>query len=425
MRSLKNVVEQGETFEQNEVLIPGTGYENEFTEDQYWNFIYTPRYNARNEIDGIVIFGYHVTDQVTSRKRVEQSEERLQTILETMAEGLGIVDKNGKMVYANPMAERLLGLKKQEIMQRSYHDPRWHNLRTDGTPLPDEEHPIYITMATGEAVFDREVGVRLPDTEPLFISINAAPLKDENGNVTGAIGTFMDVTQKKKSAQMKDEFISTVSHELKTPLTSIKAYLQMLDRSLKGSENLNSRRFLDRLGIQVSRLESLIRDFLDVTRIDSHKLELRSTEFRMDVVLAELVNDLQLLSPGHQLIITQNEPLTVVSDQNRVVQVLTNLITNAVKYSPAADQVLIASGKQNNELVCSVQDFGIGISENHKTLIFDRFHQAGHNKGAGLSLGLGLYISREIVERIGGRIWLESQPGTGSTFYFSLPLPVR
>ncbi|WP_207535607.1 ATP-binding protein [Desertivirga arenae] len=419
---LEKIYYKGESYEEKEAIIRLNEKGEDAPKFEYWNFIYKPRVNSNSSIDGIILFGYQVTEQVISRTRVEQSEKRLQTLLETMAEGIGIVNRQGKIIYANPMAEKLLGVRKEQITQRSYHDPQWQNLRTDGTPLPPEEHPMYITMNTGEPVFDHEVGVQPPRGEPFYISINAAPLKDDNGNITGGIGTFMDVTQRRKSAQMKDEFISTVSHELKTPLTSIKAYLQMLDRSLAGYENSNSGRFLNRLNVQVFRLETLIKDFLDVTRIDSNKLTLRSIEFEMDTVLKELVEDLQLVTPGHELKIIKTEPIHVVTDQNRIVQVLTNLITNAVKYSPAANEVHISLGKENNEMICNVQDFGIGIAENQKERIFDRFHQVANNKGSGLSLGLGLYISKEIVERAGGRIWLDSEVGKGSTFYFSLPL---
>jgi PAS domain S-box-containing protein len=420
---LRGVFEKGETYVQKEVRISPVLQKDGPLKDVFWTFIYKPRYKSANEIDGIVVFGYDVTGHVTSRQMVEESEKRLQTILETMAEGIGIVNRDGEIIYANPMAEKLLGLNKEEITQRSYHDLRWKNLRVDGTPLPREEHPIYISMETGEAVFDHEIGVQPPDAEPVFISINAAQLKDENGKVTGAIGTFMDVTQRRKTARLKDEFISTVSHELKTPVTSIKAYLQILARSLSGQENADTGRFMDRLGVQVNRLESLIRDFLDVTRIDSGKLVLKATQFDMNIVLTDLISDLQLLTPTHKLLIKHSESITVSADQNRVAQVLTNLITNAVKYSPGADKVFITLRKEKTNMVCSVKDFGIGIAQSHQKLVFDRFHQAGNaHKGAGLSLGLGLYISKEIVEKGGGEIWLDSVPGEGSTFYFSLPL---
>ena len=422
IESLKDVYHKRETHQQTEVSVSMCVAGSSEVEDTYWNFIYNPRYNSKAKVDGVVVFAYDVTGQVMSRKKVEESEKRLQTILETMAEGIGIVNSEGTIVYANPMAEKLLGLKKREITQRSYHDPRWGNLKLDGTPLPAEEHPIYISMATGSPVFDHEIGVSIPNEEPLFLSINAAPLRDEEGEITGAIGTFMDVTQRRKSLRMKDEFISTISHELKTPVTSVKAYWQMLNRSLAGNDNADIGRFMDRLGVQVNRLESLIKDFLDVARIDSSKLELKSVRFEIDKVIADLVFDLQLLTPTHKLIIAETQPLTVFTDQNKILQVLTNLITNAVKYSPDADKVCIYLNHVGNELICRIEDFGIGIPDSQKTLVFDRFHQAGKNTGSGLSLGLGLYISKEIIEKAGGRIWLESVPGQGSSFYFSLPI---
>ena len=422
MQILKDVFETGEPYEQKEHRIAAEIQGDRNLEGIIWNFVYKPRYNAANQVDGVVIFGYDVTAQVSSRQKVEESEKRLQTILETIAEGLVIVNSEGRVVYANTMAERLLRYSKEEIAQRTYHDGRWQNFSTDGSVLSKDEHPLHISRDTGETVFDREVVIQHADGERLVISINAAPLKDESGGIRGAVATFTDVTQRIKSAQMKDEFISTVSHELKTPLTSIKAYLQMVNRSLNGNQSDNTKGFLSRLGVQVNRLETLIKDFLDITRIDSGKLQLRPTEFDMEPVLADLVNDLQLFTTSHKLIITDSQPVKVFTDQTRVIQVLTNLITNAVKYSPEAEEVLISLRREQEILICSVQDFGVGIADMQKSLVFDRFHQAGHNKGSGLCLGLGLYISKEIIERAGGKIWLESEVGKGSTFHFSLPL---
>lgn len=245
----------------------------------------------------------------------------------------------------------------------------------------------------------------------------------EDGTLYGWAWYFRDVTKQQELQKQKDEFISTVSHELKTPVTSIKAYAQLLNKSFINTENSAGSNFLERMNIQIHRLELLIKDLLDVTRVDAGKLELKEDQFDMQQLLAELVQDLQLITPSHSLNLKENERATIKSDRGRIVQVITNLITNAVKYSPNSDHVNICSKTTNEFLILSVVDDGIGIAEDQKKYLFDRFHQIERaNVGTGYNLGLGLYISKEIITRLGGDIWVESKFGEGSTFSFSLPL---
>ena len=175
--------------------------------------------------------------------------------------------------------------------------------------------------------------------------------------------------------------------------------------------------------LQIGRLEALIRNLLEVTRIESRKLLLHPEQLRLDSFVKEIISELQVIISTHQLIITDNEVPFLIADPIRLTQVITNLVTNAVKYSPKAKEVQIAIKENNGSIICAIKDFGIGIPIKEQPLIFERFHQATHNNSnTGLSLGLGLYISKEIIVQAGGKIWVESEPGQGSTFYFSLPL---
>ncbi|QJD96033.1 PAS domain-containing protein [Mucilaginibacter robiniae] len=197
---------------------PAYGYEtpvqlkrNGQVETSYFNFSYTPLIEG-GQITGIVDMAVEVTEQVKARHGLEQalaagralanklteSESRLQSIINTMAEGMGIINNAGDIVFVNPMAQRILGLHTDEITQRTYGDARWQNLRLDGTLLPDEEHPMAVMMAAQKPVYDMEIGVQPPDAERFYISINAAPLYDADGNLNGGVATFMDVTQRRK-----------------------------------------------------------------------------------------------------------------------------------------------------------------------------------------------------------------------------------
>lgn len=246
----------------------------------------------------------------------------------------------------------------------------------------------------------------------------------EDGTSYGWAWYFRDVTKQRKLQTQKDEFISTVSHELKTPVTSIKAYAQLLHRSLAAGQNPDiQKRFLERMNIQIVQFESLIKDLLDISRIEAGKFNLNEDEFDIGEMLKELISDLQIITNSHTLTITENYPVTIKADKNRIMQVITNLVTNAVKYSPENDTIQICSRLNGNSLIFSVTDFGIGIAEHQKQFLFERFHQIERsNTGTGFNLGLGLYISKEIISRAGGEIWIESEVGEGSTFYFSLPL---
>jgi len=143
---------------------------------------------------------------------------------------------------------------------------------------------------------------------------------------------------------------------------------------------------------------------------------------QFDSFVLEIISELQVVTPTHQLVITENRVPLLTADPSRLSQVITNLVTNAVKYSPQASEVQIAVKEADGMTVCSIRDFGIGIHSKEHRQVFERFHQAHKNSNAGLSLGLGLYIAKEIIEEAGGKVWLESEVGEGSTFYFSLPL---
>ena len=171
-----------------------------------------------------------VLEKTKISEALRNNQERLALILETMAEGVGIIDAKGTLTYANPMAQKILGLHHSEMLARTFDDPKWSNLQIDGTPLPKEEHPMAIMLKTCKPVYDSEIAVQPPDRERFYISINAAPILDDNGTLIGGVGTFMDVTNRRRITQQKDEFISVASHELKTPMTTLKASMQVLER---------------------------------------------------------------------------------------------------------------------------------------------------------------------------------------------------
>lgn len=253
--------------------------------------------------------------------------------------------------------------------------------------------------------------------------VKAEPIFDEYGQVQLAVNVFTDITERYVLEQRKDEFIRMASHELKTPITALKGFTNLLQRRIARQGDESSLSFLAKIDVQLNKLTKLISDLLDVSKIQVGKLEYREEDFDLDVLVQETIEIMQGMTKVHQLQFEGQENIRVFGDRDRIGQVLINLLTNAMKYSPQADKVIVRVSANQEHAVLSVQDFGIGIVESYQARIFERFYQVmGPEEKTYPGLGIGLFISHEIVMRHHGQIWLESQKGQGSTFYVSLPL---
>jgi len=225
----------------------------------------------------------------------------------------------------------------------------------------------------------------------------------------------------KQLNEKKDEFIGLASHELKTPVTSLKGYLQIIARNLPADDR--NKLLANRALEQVGKLTTLISDLLDVTKIQTGKLPFTYADYDIVKSIADLREILQQTESSHQIILNLPlERLIIHADNQRIEQVIINLVTNAVKYSPKGDQVIITGAVINDKLRISVQDFGIGIQPDQLERVFSRFYRVENLASHMSGLGIGLYICQEIVNRHQGRLWVESTYGEGSTFYFELPL---
>lgn len=225
----------------------------------------------------------------------------------------------------------------------------------------------------------------------------------------------------KQLNEKKDEFIGLASHELKTPVTSLKGYLQIIARNLPADDR--NKLLANRALEQVSKLTTLISDLLDVTKIQTGKLPFTYADYDIIKSITDLREILQQTESSHQIILNLPiERLIIHADNQRIEQVIINLVTNAVKYSPKGDKVIITGAVINDKLRISVQDFGIGIQPDQLERVFSRFYRVENLASHMSGLGIGLYICQEIVNRHQGRLWVESTYGEGSTFYFELPL---
>jgi signal transduction histidine kinase len=233
---------------------------------------------------------------------------------------------------------------------------------------------------------------------------------------------IVNIQNQKENEKKKDEFISIASHELKTPLTTIKAFFQLAKREIH--PDFKSYNFISKAAGQLNRMENLIEDLLDVSKINSGKMQYNLEDFDFHTALTEAIEGVQEISPNHKLILEQSASVTFHGDRHRMEQVIINLLSNAVKYSPGADKVLIKSELHDDQLVVTVGDFGIGIEKEHLNKLFERYYRIEHQHRFN-GLGLGLFISFEIIKRHNGSIQVQSEPGKGSAFIIKLPVRVQ
>ena len=261
------------------------------------------------------------------------------------------------------------------------------------------------------------------EMKPQWFNFTYKPLRNAEGEVYAILHCATDVTKLVQLQKQKDEFLGIASHELKTPVTSIKAYTQVLERMIRKEGDEKKANMVHKMDIQLNRLTGLIGDLLDVTKIQSGKMTFNPVDFEFDVLVNEMVDEIQHTTSQHRIELDVNSNASVYADKERIGQVIVNFLSNAIKYSNDADSIFVASYLYDDEVILSVRDYGIGISRDLQHLVFDQFYRVGGNlQHTYPGLGLGLYISSEIVKNEGGRIWVESEEGKGSTFYFALKI---
>ncbi|WP_312819831.1 ATP-binding response regulator [Kaistella carnis] len=231
-----------------------------------------------------------------------------------------------------------------------------------------------------------------------------------------------EIEFRKEAERKKDEFISIASHELKTPMTSIKGYIQLLERSLDKNDKETIRARLHKVQNQIEKLNLLIADLLDISKIESGKLKFNRQYFSFDNLLEHLIEVMQQSNPQVKIVKKGSVDGNIFGDEMRIEQVIINFITNAIKYGPDGEEIHINSEIRDNELYFSVKDFGIGMSEEHQQKIFEKFYRIEETSERFQGLGIGLYICQEIIDRHKGKIGAHSVLGEGSEFYFQIPL---
>lgn len=361
---------------------------------------------------------------IQAKTRIEEvlrsNQQRLTGILQTMGEGLCILDSVGQVTFANKKACEIFKLDEQTILSRDFYSLQEECFSLDGTKLTREQHPIAAIGAGATSVFDDEIRIINAAGDSLYISINASPLFEED-LFTGTVMTFTDVTGRRLIAVQKDDFISVASHELKTPLTSLKASMQMLSRVLAAdprSEKVPA--LAQKANVSLAKVVHLAEDLMNVSKIQHGPLPLNKEMVDIGDLMRTCGEEVFQGVPI-QLIIEGDVHARILADKQRLEQVIVNLYNNILKYASASEEVKVNIAKSEQFLSVSVKDQGAGIPEAKLQHLFDRYYQVDPEGRQVSGLGLGLYISSEIIKRHGGVLSVESQIGHGSTFTFTLP----
>jgi PAS domain S-box-containing protein len=253
--------------------------------------------------------------------------------------------------------------------------------------------------------------------------VRAIALKDDNQQIVKWYGSNIDITEQKELEKQKDNFLGVASHELKTPVTSIKAYAQVMEMMFRRAGDTKNAELLAKMDNQVNRLNNLIGDLLEVTKINTGRLQLTISQFSFNQMVEEVIEEVQRTALNHEIQKELHFDHEITGDKERICQVIINLLTNAIKYSPDSSHIIISTSGTDAEVQLCVQDFGIGIRADQQNRVFEQFYRvSGSREHTFPGLGLGLYISAEIVKHLNGKIWVNSEEGKGSTFCFSLPL---
>lgn len=373
------------------------------------------------EVGGVMLTSRDVTQRKMTERALIDSDARLKQAQSAGNIGVFEWDLVANNITYSEQAEILFGHK-----PGNNKDAYAYGL---GFQRINPEDRAKMEAANSQAIKDKkelntEFRINRADNgEERWLSIRANASYDSSGKPEKLIGVLIDITDRKRLEQQKDNFIAVTTHELKTPITSMKMYTQILERRFRKSGDEVAASTIDLVDKQLNRLSVLIGDLLDITKIESGQFTLTPSEFDYDELVKETIAALQVTTTSHKIRQRGKAKTLVTIDRERVTQVLTNLIENAVKYSPDAPNVTVSVTKAKGRLITCVSDHGIGIAKSDQPHLFERFTRVGGKSTAGYpGLGLGLFISSEILQRLGGRIWVESAKGKGSKFYFDLPI---
>lgn len=352
--------------------------------------------------------------------KIIEEKNKSEGIVKSISNPLLVTDKENRIQLINPKAEEIFDLVEAEVVGKHFleavDDDRIFNLITTALETGSEQGGT-----EGETFKFRDKN----EDKEFYFRINVIPVKDKEENINLVVTLLEDITHLKEVDEMKSEFVSMVSHEFRTPLTSMNMGINMLLEEGAGPINAEQEELLEVAKEDCENLNELVDDLLDLSKIESGEIDLEFAEVEVAEIFDASIKPFveQAKEQGVELIKGTAGDLAVYADFNKITWVITNLIGNALRYTEKGDEIRLAAAKKGHKVHISVTDTGAGIPDEYQTKIFDKFVRVGDDQNSNTGTGLGLAIAQEMIEAHGGRIWVESEVGAGSKFTFTLKLP--
>ncbi|SKB75380.1 PAS domain S-box-containing protein [Soonwooa buanensis] len=413
-KNLQKVFNEGIQYEKKE-----HEYVDAKGNTQYINYIFQPIRDVDGNVKYVMTLGYDVSEELKYKKQLRENEKKFKTLAESMPQLVWTADNEGSADYFNSNWYTVTDIQ--------YGENPWGNLEKLLGVSPSEAKVLtaeWYNCIANKKVYEKEMlfnNYKKTGKKHWFL-VRAIPIYNDEKMVDSWIGTCTDIDDFKQLQQQKDDFLGIASHELKTPLTSLKLYSQYIGRNLQNIGDTANASVARKMDEQINKLTELIAELLDVTKIQNGRIELKSSKFDFNDLVNEVVEEQQMAS-RHQILVNAKPVGMIEADRHRLSQVMSNLIGNAIKYSPDADKVVVTAEHLGDKIRFCVQDYGIGIPEEKIEHVFKQYYRVSGEKEHTIpGLGLGLYISAEIIKRSNGNIYVNSERGKGSNFCFELPV---
>ncbi|UKT66140.1 PAS domain-containing sensor histidine kinase [Pedobacter mucosus] len=418
-RWLSEVFNTGERRKNNEFLVRLR--DKDGMREAIVNSIYQPVFSSNGEVTGVLVILEEITQQVLDRRANEKDQHMLSMAIVAGDLATFYYEPETNLFSGNELLKSWFGLSAEENMDL--------NIAIDAICDEDRER---VKEAISQSLEEHSDGhyfieyrINNPDDpNGRLVQARGKVFYDQNGKATSLNGTLRDITAQKKDEQRKDDFMGMVSHELKTPLTSLNAYLQLMQRNAILLDDLQQQNTIDKSIKQVRNMTTMINGFLNISRLESGKMHLTKSSFDLGLLFAELKEEILSTVRTHQIIFENEEPLQVDADREKISQVIHNLVGNAIKYSPMNTAITLSFSKLGNQKVrIVVQDEGMGINEEDREHIFERYYRIKNPQmGSIAGFGIGLYLCREIMDLHQGTISVDSSHKIGSSFIVDLPI---
>lgn len=368
----------------------------------------------KEEGNCIVKLIQNIHGQKLQEKFLKETNEFSQTIFKSIEDALLVINMDQVILKANVSFYRMFDLEPSTLEGTSL--PALEDRLKTSLQIEDKLHKL---EQTGQ--LQDELEWNFPGGEKRTLRLRGTFLEQHPEHEKRLLLLFHDITQEKQADQQREDLINFVSHELRNPMANLALVLELLPEAVRNNHIEETEDYLEKAKVNLRRLKQVIGELHDVTRAGTGHLTMQKASFNLQGVIREAIDTVRLLYPTHQVIPPHEADITIHADRFRLVQVLNNYLTNAIKYSAGADKVIMDVNRNNGNLVVSVTDFGAGIPDDQLPHVFNKYFRGRSNTKID-GLGLGLYVCKEIISAHGGNVWAVSQPGKGSTFYFSLPI---